>query len=77
MERSLFETIETLIGDTPVSEQLGAALSYMASKDHMHDNYADKAEVDMLKKQIELLLALVGDQPVAEQISVAINAAKG
>ncbi|MBQ8570251.1 MAG: hypothetical protein IJ444_01935 [Kiritimatiellae bacterium] len=73
MERSLSETIEILIGDTPVSEQLSAALSYMAPKGHTHDDYASKAEVDKLKKQIELLLELVGDQSVAEQINMALK----
>lgn len=73
MEQELLNTIETLIGDTPVSEQLSMALNYMARKDHIHDNYADKAEVEKLKKQVALLLELIGDQSVAEQISAAIT----
>lgn len=73
MEQELLNTIETLIGDTPVSEQLSVALSYMAPKDHVHDYYADRKEFEILKKQVELLLELVGDQSVAEQISMALQ----
>ena len=73
MERMISEAIEILIGDTPVSEQLGAALSYMAPKEHEHDNYADREEVENLKRQVELLLQLVGDISVAEQINMAIR----
>lgn len=76
MERSLSDTIEVLIGDTPVSEQLGAALSYMAPKEHTHDNYVTREEYEILRQQVELLLELVGDMSVAEQISTAINTAK-
>ena len=61
------------MGDVPVSEQLGAALNHMAPKEHTHDNYATRAEVEILRKQIDLLLDLVGDTSVAEQISIAIN----
>lgn len=73
MERSLSDTIEILIGDTPVSEQLGAALSYMAPKEHTHDNYVTREEFEAVRKQVELLLELVGDMSVAEQISIAIK----
>ena len=66
-------TIDTLIGDVPVSEQLGAALERMAPKDHIHSEYATWDEVEDLKKKIELLLELVGDAPVANQIAMAIN----
>ena len=73
MERMISDAIETLIGDTPVSEQLSAALSYMAPKEHIHDDYVSREEFEALKKQIELLLELVGDTPVSEQINIAIN----
>ena len=73
MDETLSASIEYLIGDTPVSEQLGAALSYMAPKEHTHDNYVTREEFAALKKQIELLLELVGDTPVSEQINIAIN----
>jgi hypothetical protein len=67
------DTLFDLIGDTPVSEQLGAALERMAPKDHIHDNYATHSEVEDLKKKIEMLLYLVGDVSVADQIAMAIN----
>lgn len=73
MERMISDTIETLIGDTPVSEQLGAALSYMAPKEHVHCDYITRKEYEILKKQVELLIELVGDTPVAEQISLALK----
>lgn len=73
MEQEILESIETLIGDTPVSEQLSAALGYMAPKAHVHDNYALREEVEYLKRQVELLLELVGDTSVAEQINMAFK----
>lgn len=73
MERSLSDTIEILIGDTPVSEQLGAALSYMAPKEHIHENYVTREEFEAARKQVELLLELVGDTSVAEQIIAALQ----
>jgi len=66
------DTIDTLIGDVPVSEQLGAALERMAQKDHTH-NYATHEEVEELKRKIDLLMDLVGDTSVSEQIQNAIN----
>lgn len=66
------DTIDNLIGDVPVSEQLGAALERMAPKDHTHD-YATCDEVEELKKKIDMLLDLVGDISVADQIAMAIN----
>ena len=62
-----------LVGDTPVSEQLGAALERMAPKDHVHDNYVTREEYNNLKQKLEMLLDLVGDIPVSDQISVALN----
>jgi hypothetical protein len=66
-------TIDNLIGDTPVSEQLGAALERMASKEHTHYEYATLNEVEELRKKIDILLDLVGDTSVSEQIYTAIN----
>lgn len=69
MERS----IDTLIGDRPVSEQLDAALSRMAVRDHKHENYATREEFNALKQVVEKLVDLIGDESVAVQISNAIN----
>lgn len=66
-------TIDSLIGDIPVSEQLGIALEHMASKEHIHENYATRDEVEELKKKVEMLIDLVGDVPVSEQIYNTIN----
>ncbi len=65
------DTIDNLIGDVPVSEQLAAALERMATKDHTHD-YATHDEVEELKKKIEALMDLIGDRSVADQISEAL-----
>lgn len=65
-------TIDNLIGDVPVSEQLAAALERMAQKDHVHD-YATRDEIEDLKKKIDLLMDLVGDTSVSEQIQNAIK----
>lgn len=66
-------TLDNLIGDVPVSEQLAAALERMASKDHDHPNCATRDEVEELKKKINLLMDLVGDTPVADQITMALK----
>ena len=71
--KSLSDTLDNLIGDVPVSEQLGAALNRMAPKDHTHDDYATRKEIEELKKKIELLTDLVGDLPISEQIYAVIN----
>jgi hypothetical protein len=73
--QSIVDTLDNLIGDVPVSEQLGAALDRMSDKDHTHDDYATRKEVDELKKKIDMLIDLVGDAPVSEQINAAINKA--
>lgn len=73
MERMISDALETLIGDTPVSEQLGAALSYMAPKEHVHEGYVTRAEFETVKRQVEMLLELVGDTSVAEQIITAMK----
>lgn len=70
-------TIDNLIGDVPVSEQLGAALDRMASKDHIHNNYVTYDEIEELRKKIEALINLVGDISVSEQIYTAINNING
>ena len=77
MERSLSDTIDLLMGDVPVSEQLSAALNYMAPKDHTHNNYVTREEYEALRLQIEMLSYLVGDRTVAEQISEAISGQGG
>lgn len=66
-------TIDNLIGDVPVSEQLAAALERMAPKDHAHNDCATRSEVEELKKKINMLMDLVGDTRVADQIAMAIN----
>lgn len=71
--RSVSDTLDNLIGDVPVSEQLGAALERMATRDHKHDNYATRNEVEDLKRKIEMLIDMVGDTPISEQIYAAIK----
>lgn len=66
-------TLDTLIGDVPVSEQLAAALERMAPKDHTHSDCASRSEVEELKQKIEELAALVGDTRVADQIAMALK----
>ena len=66
-------TLDSLIGDVPVSEQLGAALERMATKDHTHDNYVTRDEVEDLKRKIAVLIDMVGDTPISEQIYAAIK----
>lgn len=72
MENMNLDAIQSLIGDVPVSEQLSAALSHMAAKDHAH-NYVTRAELEELKGKIDMLMDLVGDTRVADQISMALN----
>ena len=66
-------TIDTLIGDVPVSEQLAAALERMAQKDHTHSDCATRDEVEELKRKIDMLVDLVGDTRVADQIAMALK----
>lgn len=70
MERSLSDTIEILIGDTPVSVQLATALHGMASKEDVN---ALQQDVRELRKEIEKLIELVGDVSVSEQINMVIS----
>jgi hypothetical protein len=72
-EKTIEDTLGFLIGDVPVSEQLGAALERMALKEHEHSNYATQNEIADLKRKIEMLIDLVGDVPVSEQINKAIK----
>ena len=69
---SLEREINNLIGDTPVSEQLSAALERMAPKDHTHD-YATRDEVEELRRKFEMLADLIGDTSVSEQIALALK----
>lgn len=66
-------SIDTLIGDAPVSEQLAAALDRMAIKEHKHENYITCDEFEKLKQVVENLVNLVGDENVAIQINNAIK----
>lgn len=67
------DTLFSLVGDTPVSEQIAIALKDMAPKAHTHVEYADRNEVEDLKQKIELLLQLVGDISVSDQIAMALK----
>ena len=67
------DTLLTLIGDIPVSEQIAVALKDMAQKAHSHTEYADRNEVQELKQKINLLLELVGDTSVTDQIEIALK----
>jgi hypothetical protein len=69
----VLNNIYSLIGDTPVSEQIGIALNGMAKKDHFHDCYALLNEFIALKKRVDELEFLVGDTPVSTQINEAIK----
>ena len=66
-------TIDTIIGDVPVSEQIAAALERMAPKCHEHKDYASRNEVEELKRKIEMLMDLIGDTRVADQIAMALK----
>ena len=61
--------LQYMIGDTPVSEQISAAIHY-----HEHKDYARLDEFNALKAMVEQLLFLVGDTPVSEQISASYYA---
>ena len=72
-EKSLNDVIDTLIGDTPISVQLAAALNKMSPKDHEHESYVSRKDFNDLKAQVEKLIDLIGDTSVAEQIDAAIK----
>lgn len=67
------DTLDALIGDVPVSEQISMALAHVSSIDHTHDNYATRDEVEELKQKINVLIDLVGDTPISEQIHMALK----
>ena len=69
----ILNNIDSLIGDTPVSEQLSIALNRMANKSHIHDEYVLRDEYEELKSQVDNLFSLVGDVAVSEQINMAIS----
>jgi len=56
-------TLDTLIGDVPVSEQLAAALERMAPKDHTHSDCASRSEVEELKQKIDNTLSIIDSYP--------------
>ena len=60
--------LDSLVGDTPVSEQICIAI-----EKHVHNDYVPREEFDALKQEIERLGELVGDAPVSEQIATALN----
>lgn len=61
--------LQALIGDTPASEQISAAIQY-----HDHKNYASLEEFNKLKTIVMQLCDLVGDTAVSEQISMSFSA---
>lgn len=61
-------TLFTLVGDVPVSEQIMEAI-----KHHDHEDCAKRTEVEELQRKIEALFQLIGDTPVSEQIAIALN----
>lgn len=61
--------LQALIGDTPASEQISAAIT-----SHEHQNYASLDEFNKLKDIVMQLCDLVGDTAVSEQISMSFNA---
>lgn len=69
----IINNIYSIVGDTPVSEQLSIALSQMSKKSHIHENYVSIEQYNDLEKKVNELLALVGDTPVSEQIDTAIK----
>lgn len=66
----LNDVVEPILGDTPVSVQLNAALVKMASKEDVN---ALRSDLDVLRKEIEKLAELVGDVSVSEQINTAFK----
>lgn len=60
--------LQALIGDTPASEQISAALN-----NHDHKNYASLEEFNELKKIVMQLCDLIGDTAVSEQINTAFS----
>lgn len=73
IEKLVSDMTTSIVGDTPVSVQLNHALGQMAQRDHTHEEYASKDELNKLKEMVNQLLSLVGDMSVAEQISAALK----
>ena len=61
--------LDGIVGDTPVSEQLSAALKQMAYESEVQ---VLREEIEELKAQVNELSNLVGDISVSEQINNAI-----
>lgn len=62
------DTLSSLVGDMPVSEQIAIAILR-----HDHKDCAKSTDVEELKQKIEELFNLVGDESVAEQIEAALK----
>lgn len=71
--KTLSDTLSMLVGDTPVAEQIDYALNNMAKKDHAHEEYAMRKDLEELKRKLDILISLVGDTSVAEQIESALK----
>lgn len=69
----VLDEIRSIVGDTPVSEQISVALDYVAPKKYVHEECVSRAEHDALKQRVDAIASLIGDTSVAEQISTAIN----
>ena len=67
IKKMILDCLNELVGDTPVSCQLDAAL-----REHEHKGYASCEDVEALKTEIDKLNQLVGDTTVAEQINTAL-----
>lgn len=74
--QNLINNLDGIVGDVPVAEQLSIALNHMATKEHKHEEYASREEVEELKREVERLTNLIGDISVSEQISKAIKTIK-
>ena len=72
VEKIISDVAEEIIGDTPVSVQLAAALNGMASKEDVN---ALRSDLNALRKEVEKLIELVGDVSVSEQINMVIRQA--
>jgi polyhydroxyalkanoate synthesis regulator phasin len=70
MEDRIIETLERMVGDTPVSVQIATALHETASREDMN---ALRSDLNALREKVEKLIMLVGDTPVSEQINMTIN----
>ena len=74
--QNLINNLDGIVGDVPVAEHLSIALNHMATKEHKHEEYASREEVEELKREVERLTNLIGDVSVSEQISKAIKTIK-